>query len=137
MYGPGYRQVRNRNSSSRKHRVITLHVHPEQFFFLFFGVCLRRQRPLGGSRQVERCRHHMVNRIKGGSNHVSNCVLLRMEREKYLHLFFGNLNQYQILAQLCHMNESGIYDEQVRVFRRLIRAKRNQARLQLLTQPPW
>ena len=80
------------------------------------------------SSRGERCRHHLVNRSKGGSNHVSNRVLLYVHKEQLIHLLFGNANQYQILRQLRRMNKNGALTEYIKRFERLIRAKEYQAK---------
>jgi hypothetical protein len=70
----------------------------------------------------------MVNREKGGNNHISNRVLLLVVRERLIHLVFGSYNQYQILHELRRMNKRGTLTKHINTMERLIRAKEHQAR---------
>ncbi len=76
-----------------------------------------------------RCRHHMINRSNGGTNHIGNKLLLYLHREKLLHLLFGDKNQYQILSEMRRMNEGGALTQYVRRLERVVRAKENQRQL--------
>jgi len=90
---------------------------------------LIRAAEVNEARHEGRCRHHMINRKNGGTNHPGNKLLLYVHREQILHLLFEDKNQYQILSELRRLNEDGGFDEYVWRLERVVRAKGNQREL--------
>ena len=54
----------------------------------------------------DRNRHHLVNKMNGGTNHPSNLLLIKIERHKCWHGLFRNLNLDEAIKLLIRLKKA-------------------------------